>query len=125
SSPAAGGGGAEGAESGSASRRRGGRDAMIEVAWSIGDAMEGAAAGTRDHFLIERYSLYVTRVGRLYRGRVRHLPYPLCRVAVRRLVQTVVTAAGLSEPTTPPLYHYSPGGDVGIFWLERGASLPG
>ena len=115
----------EGAEIEYASRRRGARDAMIEVAWSIGDAMEGAALGTRDHFLIERYSLYVTRVGRLYRGRVRHLPYPLRRVAVRRLVQTVVTAAGLSEPTTPPICHYSPGVDVDIFWLERVASLPG
>ena len=115
----------EGADIEYASRRRGARDAMVEVAWSIGDASECAAAGTRDHFLIERYSLYVARGGRLYRGRVRHRPYPLRRVVVRRLAQTVVTAAGLSEPTTPPLCHYSPGVDVDIFWLQRVASLPG
>jgi uncharacterized protein len=115
----------EGADIEYASRRRSARHAMVEVAWSIGDAMAGAAAGTRDHFLIERYSLYVARGGRLYRGRVRHPPYPLRRAAVRRLLQTVVMAAGLPEPTRPPLCHYSPGVDVDIFWLERVASLPG
>ena len=115
----------EGADIEYSSRRRGARDAMVEVAWSIGEAIESAAAGTRDHFLIERYCLYVARGGRLYRGRVRHPPYPLRRAAVRRLVQTVVMAAGLSDPTPPPLCHYSPGVDVDIFWLERVTSFPG
>ena len=101
------------------SHRRGARDALVEVTWSIGDAMDAAVAGTRDHFLIERYNLYVARRGGLYRGRVRHPPYPLRRAAAKRLRQTVLSAAGLPTPTDPPLCHYSPGVDVEIFWPER------
>ncbi|PYN87620.1 MAG: hypothetical protein DMD87_13080 [Candidatus Rokuibacteriota bacterium] len=107
------------------SRRRGARDTVVEVTWSVDGATAPAAPGTRDHFLIERYSLYVTRRTGLYRGRVRHPPYPLHRAVVRRLRQTVVRAAGLPEPTQPPFCHCSPGVDVDIFWLERIATSPG
>src|SRR5262249_15862593 len=67
----------EGAEVEYAPHRRGARAPMVEVAWSIGDAADIAADGTRDHFLIERYCLYVARRHGLYRARVRHRPYPL------------------------------------------------
>jgi uncharacterized protein len=101
------------------SRRRGKRDARVEVTWSIGEAMNAAIPGTREHFLIERYNLYVVRRTGLYHGRVRHLPYPLRRTTVKGLRQTILGAAGLPEPTDPPFCHYSPGVDVDIFWLER------
>ena len=106
-------------------RRRGARDVLLDIAWSIGDEIGAAAGGTRDHFLIERYSLYVTRRGRLYRGRVRHLPYRLRRATLERLVQTIVGAARIPAPTDPPICHYSPGVDVEIFWLERLDAGPG
>lgn len=109
----------EGSDIQYASRRHGGHGVELDVAWSIGDALGAAAAGTREHFLVERYSLYVARRGGLYRGRVRHPPYPLCRAAVGRLRQTLVSAARIPEPADPPLCHYSPGVDVDIFWLER------
>jgi uncharacterized protein len=102
-----------------ASRRRGARDARLEVAWSIGAPLGSAADGTREHFLVERYALYVTRHGGLYRARVRHRPYPLCQAAVERLSETLLSAAGLPSPAEPPLCHYSPGVDVDVFWLER------
>jgi len=114
----------EGAEIEYTSHRRGARDTTVEAAWSIGDATDVAAAGTRDHFLIERYCLYVARRHGLYRGRVRHRPYPLRRVTVKRLRQTLLSAAALPEPSAPPIAHYSPGVDVEIFWLERVASAP-
>jgi uncharacterized protein len=104
-------------------RRRGARDVRLDTAWSIGDEIGAAADGTRDHFLIERYSLYVTRRARLYRGRVRHLPYPLRRATLERLVQTIADAAGIPAPTDPPFCHCSPGVDVEIFWLERLAAV--
>ncbi len=106
------------------SRRRGARGAVIEVTWAIGDAIGAALAGTREHFLIERYSLYVARYRGLHRGRVRHLPYPLRRATVKHLHQTLLGAAGLPAPTGPPLCHYSPGVDVEVFWLERAAARP-
>ena len=108
-----------------AARRRGARDVRLDIAWSIGDEIGAAAAGTRDHFLIERYSLYVTRRGRLYHGRVRHLPYRLRCATLESLVQTIVGAAGIPAQADPPICHYSPGVDVEIFWLERLDASPG
>jgi uncharacterized protein len=102
-----------------AARRRGARDARLEVAWSIGATLGAAAAGTRDHFLVERYALYVARRGGLYRARVRHRPYPLCQAAVEHLSETLLRAAGLPAPAEPPFCHFSPGVDVDVFWLER------
>ncbi len=102
-----------------ASRRRGAHDARLDVTWSVGEPMGTAVAGTRDHFLIERYNLYVARRAGLYRGRVRHRPYPLRRATLEHLSETVLSAAGLPAPAEPPLCHYSPAVDVDIFWLER------
>jgi uncharacterized protein YqjF (DUF2071 family) len=100
-----------------ASRRRGRRRAELEVTWTVGDPTGPAAPGSRDHFLIERYSLYVARRRGLYRGRVRHTPYPLCAATVERIATSLPAAAGLPEPAGPPLCHHSPGVDVEIFGL--------
>jgi uncharacterized protein YqjF (DUF2071 family) len=109
----------EGARVVYASRRRGAGDARLEVVWSIGATLGSAAVGTRDHFLVERYALYVARLGGLYRARVRHRPYPLCQAAVESLTDTLLRAAGLPAPAEPALCHFSPGVDVDVFWLER------
>ena len=100
-------------------RRRGARDAELEVGWILGDPREGAHDRTRDHFLIERYSLFVERGDAIYQGRVRHRPYPLRHVTITHLSETLLAAAGLPRPNGPPLSHYSPGVDVDIFWLQR------
>jgi hypothetical protein len=100
-----------------ASRRRGGGPAL-DVVWSVGEPVGTAATGTADHFLVERYSLYVVRAGAIHRGRVRHRPYPLRRVSVERLSESLLAASGLPAPLDPPSYHYSPGVDVDIFRLE-------
>ena len=99
------------------SRRRGRRRAELEVTWTVGDPTGAAAPGSRDHFLIERYSLYVARRRGLYRGQVRHAPYPLCAATVERIATSLPAAAGLPEPAGSPLCHHSPGVDVEIFGL--------
>jgi len=43
---------------------------------------------------------------------------------VKRLRQTLLSAAALPAPSGPPISHYSPGVDVEIFWLERVANVP-
>ncbi|HTI54673.1 MAG TPA: DUF2071 domain-containing protein [Verrucomicrobiae bacterium] len=101
-----------------ASRRRGATRATIEVEWTVGAPREPAAPGGRDHFLIERYCLYVRRRGRLRRGRVRHSPYPLRDANVDRLQESLLAAVGLPAPAGAPLCHHSPGVDVEIGALE-------
>lgn len=101
------------------SRRRVGGHARIEAVWTASDAGHPAAPATRDHFLVERYSLYVMRGGTIYRGRVRHQPYALHDASVEHLEESLLAAAGVVVPAAPPLAHFSPGVDVTIYWLER------
>lgn len=101
------------------SRRRVGGPARLAVTWTIGAAQGTATAGTRDHFLVERYLLYVARGRRLYHARVRHQPYPLHHARVETLDESLLGAAGITAPGAPPLRHYSPGVDVDIFPLRR------
>jgi hypothetical protein len=102
-----------------ASRRRHGRPAELAVTWTVGEPTGPAAPGSREHFLIERYTLYVERRAGLFRGRVRHAPYPLRRAAITTLSETLLAAAGLPAPDGPPLCQHSPGVDVEILALER------
>jgi len=101
------------------SRRRHGRGAL-DVSWSIGPAMPAAMPGCLDHFLIERYVLFAHRAGRLYRARVRHRAYPLCRATVSHLAESLTLSAGLPPfPPAPARVHHSPGVDVDIYWRQR------
>lgn len=101
------------------SRRQVGPVAALDARWEIGSAARPAPPGTLDHFLIERYLLYVQRAGRLFRARVRHQPYPLQQVVLHHVSESLVQAAGLPSPSSPPLVHFSAGVDVAIQWLER------
>src|SRR5436309_3163962 len=80
-----------------------------------GTVISGGSSGasspgdSNDHFLIERYNLYVARRGGLFRGRVRHEPYPLRRATVVHMSQTMLNAASLPAPTDAPFSHYSRG----------------
>ena len=102
-----------------ASRRRYGPPAELGVTWTVGEPWGTAAPGSREQFLIERYTLYVERRTGLYRGRVRHVPYPLRRAAIETLSETLLAAAGLPAPDGPALCQHSPGVDVEILPLER------
>jgi uncharacterized protein YqjF (DUF2071 family) len=102
-----------------ASRRRHGPPAELAVTWTVGEPTGTAAPGGREHFLIERYTLYVDRRAGLFRGRVRHAPYPLRRATIESLSQSLLAAGGLPAPDAPPLCQHSPGVDVEILALER------
>ena len=80
-----------------------------------------AAAGTLEHFLVERYRLYTFSAdGSLLAGRVRHSPYPLCHVRLIECDENLVAAAGLPASAAPPCHViYSPGVSVEILPLLR------
>lgn len=101
------------------SRRQVGPAAALDARWEVGAATAPAVPGTLDHFLVERYLLYVERAGRLMQARVRHEPYPLQQVNLQHVSQSLLQAAGLPSPSSSPLLHFSSGVDVAIEWLER------
>lgn len=78
-----------------------------------------AAVGSLEHFLAERYVLYAFARGRLFSGRVHHLPYPLQAARAEGLEETLLAAAGVVRPATAPLVHYARGVEVEVFALRR------
>jgi uncharacterized protein len=78
-----------------------------------------ARPGTLEHFLAERYILYAKGRGCLYRGQVYHLPYPLQTAQALTVDETLLAAAGIVRPDTPPIAHFAAGVDVEVFALQR------
>jgi uncharacterized protein YqjF (DUF2071 family) len=100
------------------SRRRFGTVAELRAEYTVRETRRPAAFDTLEHFLLERYQLYTMRDDLMYRVRVQHQRYPLCAVALDRLDETLLSAAGLARPSSPECAHYSPGVDVDIYWKE-------
>jgi uncharacterized protein YqjF (DUF2071 family) len=102
---------------------RAGAQAHIHTRYRVGAELGASRPDTLEHFLFERYLLHVMRRGALHTGQVHHSPYPVFQAALESCDETLIHAAGLPPPGSPPaLSHYSPGVDVEIFALERQAS---
>lgn len=81
--------------------------------WKVGEPLGSPAAGSLEEFLVERYALYATAAGPLlWRGPVRHEPWPLHSVRLEDLSQDLSLAAGLPALGEPSLAHWSPGVSV-------------
>ena len=95
------------------------RPAHLRIDYSVGEEIGAAAPGTREHFLIERYTLFAQRSFGLIRARVRHHPYPLRRASVHAVDETLTRAAGLLSLGRRAPDLYSEGVDVDIHAPER------
>ncbi len=62
-----------------------------------------------DHWLTGRWRAYSVIAGRLVTVPVHHEPWPLWEASVVELEQTLLAAAGLTDPEDAPLVRYSPG----------------
>jgi uncharacterized protein YqjF (DUF2071 family) len=79
-----------------------------------------ARAGTLEHFLVERYLLYVAdRSGGLRVGQVHHAPYPLQAAELTDWEESLLAALAIARPAHAPVVHFARGVDVEIFALER------
>jgi uncharacterized protein YqjF (DUF2071 family) len=101
-------------------RRTGGRRPRLHVRYRAGAPAAPSEPATLQHFLVERYHLFVERGGRLQRGQVFHEPYPVASAEVLAVEDELVAAAGLPPPgaAPAPLACYSPGVDVEVFGLR-------
>jgi uncharacterized protein YqjF (DUF2071 family) len=71
--------------------------------------------GTLDHFLTERYVLFVVRGEKVVRGDIHHRPWRLQPAQAVFEENTVALAAGIALPIEPPLLHYSAQQDA-LIW---------
>lgn len=75
--------------------------------------------GTLEHFLTERYALYVVlRNHTVIRGDIHHPPWDLQPAEADIIENTVADAAGIHLPDRPPLLHFSSRQDT-LIWPPR------
>ena len=73
----------------------------------VGEVFQ-AEPGTLEYWLTERYYLYASGPqGRLYRGAIHHLPWPLQPAEADIVQETVAASHGLALPAIAPLLHYA------------------
>jgi uncharacterized protein YqjF (DUF2071 family) len=71
-------------------------------------------------WLTERYCLYsVDGLGRIYRGEVRHKPWPLRTAKARLGANGMAALAGIRLPSSRPLLHYCEKLEVKVWGLDR------
>ncbi|MFQ5732211.1 MAG: YqjF family protein [Planctomycetaceae bacterium] len=89
--------------------------ASYAIEAEIGSSIGTAAPDSFENFLVERYVLYSQRRdGRLFRGRVNHVPYPLKIATLPSCEQTLTAAGGIAVSGAPQHVVFSEGVDVGI-----------
>ena len=99
--------------------RRTSNGAVHHLRYQVGEPLGVSEPGSLEHFLLERYLLFVRRGGRVSVGQVHHSPYPVQRARVLGVQDELIAAAGLPAVRTPPRWaHYSAGVDVEVFPLR-------
>lgn len=81
--------------------------ATLDVAYTPAGTAERARPGSLDEFLIERYCVYSSHRGKLYRTELHHQPWPLQPASVELQSNSLAEALGLSLPPQPELCHFS------------------
>jgi hypothetical protein len=82
-----------------------------------------AAAGTLEHFLTERYCLYVVDRGHVLRADIHHVPWPLQRAEAQIAVNTMALADGIQLPLDAPHLLFARRLDV-LVWRPKKVSEP-
>ena len=102
-------------------RRRwpGPRGAQSAVTIDVGQRYMPDELGELDHFLTARWTLFSAPRSGLHHARASHEPWPLHRARALRVDDELVRAAGLPDPTSAPLVHYSPSVEVRIGWPAK------
>lgn len=86
------------------------------VEFQLSGKLSRAKPDTLEHFLLERYLLFVKRRGQVFVGQVHHAPYQYTQAQVVSLRDRLLPEAGLElGDRQPELAHYSPGVDVEVF----------
>lgn len=79
-----------------------------------------AQPGTLEHWLTERYCLYVLdRKKRVRRGEIHHRPWPLQPAEATIHANTMGLSHGIRLPDIPPLVHFARRLDVVVWRLSR------
>ncbi len=95
-----------------------GAHSLVEV--TVGEPFAPGEATDLDRFLTARWALYGDLGRWITYATMFHEPWPLHHATVTAWDDELVAAAGLKQPTTEPLVHYSPEVSVRCGWPRRG-----
>ncbi len=99
--------------------RRSSSAAFHRTRYRLGERLPPSEPGTLEHFLLERYWLFVRHRGRLCKAQVHHHPYPAREAHLLEFEDQLRASAGLHElHGDPPLVHFSEGVDTEVFGLQ-------
>jgi uncharacterized protein YqjF (DUF2071 family) len=98
---------------------QGAHPADFSVTYSPTSAVYHSTPGTLLSWLTERYCLYTSHGGYIYRGEIHHAPWPLQDAQANIRTNTMAQAAGIVLPDTAPLLHYAEQIDVVTWYLGR------
>jgi len=76
-------------------------------------------SGTLESWLTERYCLYTVHRGRVFRGEIHHVQWPLQDACAEIYANSMAAAAGIELSSTQPLLHFARRLDVLIWPLCR------
>ena len=72
-----------------------------------GEVAAPSRAGTLEHFVTERYCLFTRHAGRVLRGDIHHLPWPLETAEAEIRLNQLPAAHGIALPDRPPVLHFA------------------
>lgn len=99
---------------------RGAAVAALDISYAPTGSIFHAQAGTLEHWLTERYCLYsADGRGHVYRGDIRHAPWPLQLATADIRVNTMAAAHGIALPDTLPLLHYAHRQEIVAWAIQR------
>jgi uncharacterized protein len=99
-------------------RRTGHPSAEFAALYSFGEPLPPSQPGSLEFFLTERYCLYTWHLGRLYRARIFHQPWPLRTAQLESLTSTMFHQINLPAPAGDPHLLYAESLSVDIWGLE-------
>ena len=73
----------------------------------LGNVAGPSWPGTLEHFVTERYCLFTQRAGRVLRGDIHHLPWPLEPAEAEIVINDLPAAHGIGSPDRPPVLHFA------------------
>ena len=73
--------------------------------------------GALEHWLTERYCLYTSCGGRIFRGEIHHAPWPLQSATIEIEQNSMAKAEGFDLPPEPELVHFAKRLDVVGWYL--------
>jgi uncharacterized protein len=99
------------------SRRQGG-EAEFRATYAPIEPVKLCHRGSLEHWLTERYCLYSTHKGKVFRCEIHHQPWPLQCARADIAMNTMASAAGIMLPGIPPLLHFASRLEVLIWPLQ-------